>query len=51
MTPAMNLMAVGIHCKDEDHDASHDASGHGAHGGTFNHVQRDYLVTFIKANK
>lgn len=51
MTPAMDLMAVGIHSEDQDHDAAHDASSHGAHGGAFNHVQCDNLVTFIKINK
>lgn len=51
MTPAMNLMAVGIHSKDQDHDAAHDASGHGTHGGTFNHVQCDHLITFVQINK
>lgn len=51
MAPAMNLMAVGIHSKDQDHDASHDASSHGTHRGTLNHVQCDHLVTFMKINK
>lgn len=51
MTPAMNLMAVGIHSKDQDHDAAHDASSHRTHGGTFNHVQRDHLITFVQINK
>ena len=51
MTPAMNLMAVGVHSKDQDHDAAHDASGHGTHGGTFNHVQCDHLITFVQINK
>lgn len=51
MTPAVNLVAVGVHSKDQDHDASHDASSHGAHGGTFNHVQCDHLVAFGKVNK
>lgn len=51
MTPAMNLMTVCIHGQDQDHDAAHDASGHGTHRGTFNHVQCDNLITFIKINK
>lgn len=51
VTSAMNLVAIGIHCKDQDHDASHDASSHGAHGGAFNHVQCDHLVTFVKTSK
>lgn len=38
VTPAMNLMAVGIHSKDQHHDAAHDASGHRTHGRTLNHV-------------
>lgn len=51
MTPAMDLVAVGIHGKDQDHDASHDASGHGAHRGTFNHIQCHHLITFMKINR
>lgn len=47
----MDLMAVGVHGEDQDHDAAHDASGHGAHWGAFNHVQRDNLITFIKTNR
>lgn len=51
MAPAVNLMAVGVHGEDQHHDAPHDASGHGAHGGTFNHVQCDHLITFMKTNR
>lgn len=46
MAAPMDLMAVGVHGEDQDHDAAHDASGHGAHWGAFNHVQRDNLITY-----
>lgn len=51
VTAAVDLVAVGVHGKDQDHDASHDASSHGAHRGAFNHVQCDHLVAFRKANR
>lgn len=51
MAPAVNLMAVGVHGEDQHHDAPHDASSHRAHGGTFNHVQCDHLITFMKTNR
>lgn len=51
VTPAVNLVAVGVHSEDQDHDAPHDAASHGAHRRTFNHVQCDHLITFREMNE
>lgn len=38
VTPAVNLMSVGIHCEDQHHGAAQDPSSHRTHGGTLDHV-------------
>lgn len=45
---AVNLMAVGIHGQDQDHDTAHNTPGHGAHRCAFDHVQGDHLIPLRK---
>lgn len=48
VAPAVDPVAVGVHSKDQDHGAPHDAPSYGAHRRALNHVQGDHLVTFIE---
>lgn len=41
----VDLVPVRVHGQHQHHDAAHDASSHGAHRGTLDHVQGDHFIS------